>query len=259
MTFLKKLRAAWALFFGRVSAPRLDDYYAEARRDLVHLDEHGLGLEQSVSMDVVRDAPKVWRSSPDHVIAYLTYISAEEAAILAALDLHGSGVSRKMHFGPNGVPSYQGDGGDGTGDGSGTGESTSESSTSDNEDDSEDDDDDTDTEEDTAVGYENALNAAVQAMQNYSTPDFDTGESDEGPADTTGPTGEASGLPPGETSAPQTPADLLSQMLQAPPPTEMPMPENASARLARRRSARMQSRRRGRTSTILSNLDPLGG
>jgi hypothetical protein len=51
---------------------------------------------------------------------------------------------------------------------------------------------------------------------------------------------------------------ILGNLLKA-PAIEMPLPENSSSRLARRRSVASQMRRRGRASTILSDQDRLGG
>lgn len=96
-------------------AKTLDSYYAGAAKTL-----KPKGDGQSESTELVT-APKVWKSSNGHPTAYLVYISAKEAKLLAKADVHGSGVDKEMHFGPNGVPSYQGDGGSGGGDGGGDG------------------------------------------------------------------------------------------------------------------------------------------
>lgn len=248
---LKVLRAVmWLLGFRKGNAPRLDDYYAKEK-----LQPWRSG--QSISPAKVLNVPAVWRSSPDHVIAYLTYISADEAALLAALDMHGSGVSRKMHFGPLAIPSYQGDGSSGSDGGGpdGGGEN--------------DDDDESTAESQSQSGNDYGVSPdvgfdtpeSIMAEANYGIGPGEFGGL-EGQADTTGPTGsgealQASGIPADVPQ--QSPATILGSILAAPPPPEMPMPENSSARLARRRSAREQSRRRGRGSTILTSLDPLGG
>ena len=44
----------------------------------------------------------------------LAYITAEEAEKLKRLDMHNSGIGKEMHYGPKGIPNYDGDGG-GTG------------------------------------------------------------------------------------------------------------------------------------------------
>ena len=104
----------------------LDKYYADSAKRLTPK-----GDGQSESDHVT--APKVWKSSPKHPTAYLVYITAAEAKHLEKLDLHGSGVDKEMHFGPNGIPSYQGDGGsDGGGsDGGSSGGSEGASDSSD--------------------------------------------------------------------------------------------------------------------------------
>lgn len=63
--------------------------------------------------------PKVWKSAPDHPPTMLAYITPEEAELLSRADLHGSGVSKERHYGPGGVPSFNGNGS--TGDGYGGG------------------------------------------------------------------------------------------------------------------------------------------
>jgi hypothetical protein len=73
------------------------------------------------SSDAVAKAPKAWISEPSHAKSLLTYVDDPTAAILKRLDLHGSGVDKHDHFGPDRIPSYQGDGGDGSSDGGGGG------------------------------------------------------------------------------------------------------------------------------------------
>ena len=58
----------------------------------------------------VKDAPLRWKSAPDHPETHLAYITGEEAALLKQLDLHDSGVRYEDHFGPRGIPSYNGAG-----------------------------------------------------------------------------------------------------------------------------------------------------
>lgn len=65
------------------------------------------------------EAPVAWQSSPDHPPTMLAYITAEEAALLSKKDLHNSGVDEKRHYGPKGIPSFNGNGS--TGDGYGGG------------------------------------------------------------------------------------------------------------------------------------------
>jgi hypothetical protein len=92
----------------------LNEYYKDSEAKLAPTKA---GQSESDHVTV----PKVWKSSKDHPTAYLVYITAKEAALLAKKDMHGSGVDREMHFGPNGVPSYQGDGGGGDGGGGDSG------------------------------------------------------------------------------------------------------------------------------------------
>lgn len=253
LTFWRRLRAALAVLFGRVTARPLDEYYLEARRGMVNRD----GREgQLVSVDALR-APLVWRSSPGHVIAYLAYISADEAALLSAIDLHGSGVDEKMHFGPYGVPSYQGDGGDGGGDGSGA-----DSSGDDGEGDDGEDDSGPGLEGDPDTGFDTPASIMSEANFGIGPDEFGAGRA----SAEAGPDSDAGGgisqdsipLAPESTPTPEpTHAEsLLASLLKA-PPTEMPFSENSSARLARRRAVASQLQRRGRSSTILT--DSLGG
>lgn len=64
---------------------------------------------------VAGEAPLEWVSEPSHAKSRLVYINDAGASKLKKLDLHGSGVDKKDHFGPLEIPSYQGDGGGGTG------------------------------------------------------------------------------------------------------------------------------------------------
>lgn len=66
-------------------------------------------------------APLSWISEPSHAVSMLVYITQNGANVLKRLDLHGSGVDKHDHFGPLGIPSYQGDGGGGGGGGRGGG------------------------------------------------------------------------------------------------------------------------------------------
>lgn len=91
----------------------LDEFYAGASKTLI-----AKAGGQSESTESIT-APKVWKSSPGHPAAFLVYITAKEAAHLAKKDMHNSGVDREMHFGPGGIPSYQGDGDSGGGDSGG--------------------------------------------------------------------------------------------------------------------------------------------
>lgn len=73
-------------------------------------------------------APAVWQSAPNHPPTMLAYITPDEAALLSRKDMHNSGVDQKMHFGPGGIPSFNGydgsggysTGGDESGGGSGS-------------------------------------------------------------------------------------------------------------------------------------------
>lgn len=54
-------------------------------------------------------------------------------------------------------------------------------------------------------------------------------------------------------------AETILNALAGAPANAMPLPENSSSRLARRRSVARQQARRGRMSTILTAQDTLGG
>lgn len=75
------------------------------------------------------EAPVAWQSSPDHPPTMLAYITAEEAALLSKKDLHNSGVDEKRHYGPQGIPSFNGNGSTGDGYGGGGDSSGSTGST----------------------------------------------------------------------------------------------------------------------------------
>ena len=79
-----------------------------------------LGKQKTVS------APVKWRSSKDHPIAHLSYITKDEQKILIDLNLYGS-LKGKPTKGPFGLPSLQGSGsgsgGDSGGDSGGQGDS----------------------------------------------------------------------------------------------------------------------------------------
>jgi hypothetical protein len=71
-----------------------------------------LGKQKTVN------APVRWRSSKDHPIAKLAYITKDEEKILIDLNLYGS-LKGKPNRGPFGLPSLQGSGGGSGGDGGG--------------------------------------------------------------------------------------------------------------------------------------------
>jgi hypothetical protein len=71
-----------------------------------------LGKQKTVN------APIKWRSSKDHPIAHLSYITKDEEKILIDLNLYGS-LKGKPNRGPFGLPSLQGSGGGSGGDGGG--------------------------------------------------------------------------------------------------------------------------------------------
>jgi hypothetical protein len=71
-----------------------------------------LGKQKTVN------APVKWRSSKDHPIAHLSYITKDEEKILIDLNLYGS-LKGKPNRGPFGLPSLQGSGGGSGGDGGG--------------------------------------------------------------------------------------------------------------------------------------------
>ena len=72
-----------------------------------------LGKQKTVN------APVKWRSSKDHPIAHLSYITKDEEKILIDLNLYGS-LKGKPNRGPFGLPSLQGSGGGSEGAGSDT-------------------------------------------------------------------------------------------------------------------------------------------
>ena len=73
-----------------------------------------LGKQKTVN------APIKWRSSKDHPVAHLAYITKDEEKILIDLNLYGS-LKGKPNRGPFGLPSLQGSGGGAGGDGGGGG------------------------------------------------------------------------------------------------------------------------------------------
>jgi hypothetical protein len=79
-----------------------------------------LGKQKTVN------APVKWRSSKDHPIAHLSYITKDEEKILIDLNLYGS-LKGKPNRGPFGLPSLQGSGGGSGGDGGSSGGDSSSS------------------------------------------------------------------------------------------------------------------------------------
>jgi hypothetical protein len=79
-----------------------------------------LGKQKTVN------APVRWRSSKDHPIAHLSYITKDEEKILIDLNLYGS-LKGKPNRGPFGLPSLQGSGGGSGGDGGDGGSSGGDS------------------------------------------------------------------------------------------------------------------------------------
>ena len=73
-----------------------------------------LGKQKTVN------APRRWRSSKDHPIAHLSYITKDEQKILIDLNLYGS-LKGKPNRGPFGLPSLQGSGSGSGGDGGSSG------------------------------------------------------------------------------------------------------------------------------------------
>jgi hypothetical protein len=73
-----------------------------------------LGKQKTVS------APVKWRSSKDHPIAHLSYITKDEQKILIDINLYGS-LKGKPNKGPFGLPSLQGSGSGSGGDGGSSG------------------------------------------------------------------------------------------------------------------------------------------
>ena len=77
-----------------------------------------LGKEKTVN------APLKWKSSPEHPVAYLTYITKEEADILIKKNIYGSLKNGKPNKGPFGIASLQGSGSGS--EGAGTSDSSSQ-------------------------------------------------------------------------------------------------------------------------------------
>ena len=77
-----------------------------------------LGKEKTVN------APLKWKSSPKHPVAYLTYITKEEADILIKKNIYGSLKDGKPNKGPFGIASLQGSGSGS--EGAGTADSSSQ-------------------------------------------------------------------------------------------------------------------------------------
>lgn len=65
------------------------------------------GQSYSRNMAIV---PRVWKSAPDHEPAALIYATEREIDILRKADIYGSNITERMHYGPQHVPSLQGDG-----------------------------------------------------------------------------------------------------------------------------------------------------
>ena len=78
-----------------------------------------LGKQKTVN------APLKWKSSPEHPVAYLTYITKEEADILIKKNIYGSLKDGKPNRGPFGIASLQGSGGGSEGAGGDSGGGTS--------------------------------------------------------------------------------------------------------------------------------------
>ena len=79
-----------------------------------------LGKQKTVNV------PVKWRSSKDHPIAHLAYITKDEEKILVDLDLYGS-LKGKPNKGPSGIMSLNGGGGGGDGGGGDGGDSGGDS------------------------------------------------------------------------------------------------------------------------------------
>jgi hypothetical protein len=96
-------------------------------RSLVQAAESMRPRPDGESASEAATAPRVWQSAPDHPPTILSYITPQEAKLLRRLDLHGSGIRDEMHWGPNGIPSFNGGDGDATSgpDGTGSGGSPS--------------------------------------------------------------------------------------------------------------------------------------
>jgi hypothetical protein len=56
------------------------------------------------------NVPRTYKTPGSHKVE-LAYITKKEAKKLKELDLHNSGIGKKMHYGPKGIPNYNGGGG----------------------------------------------------------------------------------------------------------------------------------------------------
>jgi hypothetical protein len=62
--------------------------------------------------------PRTYKEPGSHKVE-LAYITKKEANKLKELDLHNSGIGKEMHYGPEGIPNYNGGGGGRSGGGGG--------------------------------------------------------------------------------------------------------------------------------------------
>jgi hypothetical protein len=122
-------------YLSYITKPEWDALYGSAVKfaqlQLTPWDVYFIGAKTyftSNEDDVVSGAPLYWKSSKEHLLARLIYLTQDQITFLKAIDLHGSLRSYdeygnllgdKENFGPYRIPSYQGDGGGGGGGDSG--------------------------------------------------------------------------------------------------------------------------------------------
>jgi len=153
------------------------------------------------------NVPIGWKSSPDHPMARLVYVTDEQAEFLKKMDIHDSGVDEHDHYGPDNVPSYQGDGGGGGdggdggggggGDGGGGGNGGDSSSSSDSSTTS-------DTTSDTGFGYADPGYSQGITDPGYTAPDTAPSTTTDTPSIDTSPDSLDTGLASESFSSPDT-------------------------------------------------------
>ena len=78
-----------------------------------------MATKETISSKFVT-VPRSYKAKGSHKVG-LAYITAKEAEKLKELDMHKSGIAEKMHYGPSGIPNYNGGGEIGIGDTTGPG------------------------------------------------------------------------------------------------------------------------------------------
>lgn len=59
---------------------------------------------------IILRPPMYWKSSRSHPVAKLYYLDTSQRRLLNELDLYGQDIKNNPHYGPYGIPSYQGNG-----------------------------------------------------------------------------------------------------------------------------------------------------